>query len=193
MLRCGRQCKSLTPLYGMCLSQISIAGSDSTAGALRAIFYFLMKHPEKMSKLVREINNAFDNGSLTSPVQYHQASKMPYLKAVIQESLRMFPPFGAPMPRYAPAAGLEISSFDLTPGTKIGMNAMVTQYDKEVFGEDVYDFRPERWLESEERYWAMDKAMIVFGAGTRTCVGRHVSIDYYSFMMYSLMTVVIKY
>jgi cytochrome P450 len=54
------------------------------------------------------------------------------------------------------------------------MNAMVTQYDKGVFGEDPYEFRPERWLESEEQYWAMEKAMLVFGAGTRTCIGKHV-------------------
>jgi hypothetical protein len=56
---------------------------------------------------------------------------------------------------------------------QIGMNAMVTQYDKSVFGDDAHEFRPERWLESEERYWAMDKNMLVFGAGTRTCIGKH--------------------
>lgn len=56
------------------------------------------------------------------------------------------------------------------------MNAMVVQFDKEVFGEDAHEFRPERWLQSEERYRAMDKAMLVFGAGTRTCIGKHVSI-----------------
>lgn len=134
-----------------------------------------MKHPEKMAKLVREIDSAFDDGTLSHPVQYNQATKIPYLRAVIQEALRLFPPFGVSMPRYAPASGLEVSGFQVPPGTKIGMNAMVTQYDKGVFGEDSDEFRPERWLQSEERYWAMDKAMLVFGAGTRTCVGKHAS------------------
>lgn len=55
------------------------------------------------------------------------------------------------------------------------MNAMVVQHDKEVFGEDSHEFRPERWLVSEQRYRAMEKAMLVFGAGTRTCIGKHVS------------------
>lgn len=54
------------------------------------------------------------------------------------------------------------------------MNAMVTQFDKNVFGEDADEFRPERWLGSEEHYWAMEKAMLVFGAGTRTCIGKNV-------------------
>jgi cytochrome P450 len=54
------------------------------------------------------------------------------------------------------------------------MNAMVTQFDETVFGEDAQEFRPERWLVSEERFRAMEKAMLVFGAGTRTCIGKHV-------------------
>jgi hypothetical protein len=64
------------------------------------------------------------------------------------------------------------------------MNAMVVHFDKRVFGEDAPEFKPERGLESEERYRAMDKAMLVFDAGTRTCTGKHVShalsIVYYS-------------
>lgn len=55
------------------------------------------------------------------------------------------------------------------------MNAMVVQFNKDVFGEDAHEFRPERWLESEEKYRAMERAMLVFGAGTRTCIGKHVS------------------
>jgi cytochrome P450 len=156
--------------------QYSIAGSDSTSGALRAIFYFLMKHPEKMAKLTRDIDAAFEDTTLTHPVQYNQAMKVQYLKAVIQEALRLFPPFGVPMPRYAPAAGLQLLGYHIPAGSKIGMNAMVTQFDKGVFGDDSYEFRPERWLESEESYRAMDKAMLVFGAGTRTCIGKHVCV-----------------
>jgi cytochrome P450 len=99
----------------------SIAGSDSTSGALRAIFYFLMKNPEKMTKLVRSIDEAFDNGTLAHPAQYNHAMKLPYLKAVIQESLRLFPPFGVPMPRYAPFQGLQISGYHIPAGAKVSV------------------------------------------------------------------------
>ncbi|KAI4910824.1 Cytochrome P450 monooxygenase acrts1 [Alternaria incomplexa] len=152
-----------------------IAGSDSTSGALRAIFYFLMKHPSKMERLTQEIDDAFQNSTLTSPVQYSQATKLSYLMAVIQESLRLFPPFGVPMPRYVPNGGLHLFSHHIPAGFKIGMNAMVTQFDESVFGEDACEFRPERWLVSDAQYRAMQKAMLVFGAGTRTCIGKHVS------------------
>ncbi|KZM27261.1 heme binding [Ascochyta rabiei] len=64
-----------------------------------------------------------------------------------------------------------------TAGSKsqISMNAMVVQDNKEVFGEEAHKFRPERWLESEEKYRATDRAMPVFGAGTRTRIGKHES------------------
>ncbi|KAI4632109.1 uncharacterized protein J4E87_001580 [Alternaria ethzedia] len=129
-----------------------IAGSDSTSGALRAIFYFLMKHPPKMERLTQEIDAAFQNSTLTSPVQYNQATKLPYLMAVIQESLRLFPPFGVSMPRYVPNGGLHLFSYHIPAGFKIGMNAMVTQFDESVFGEDAREFRPERWLVNDESY-----------------------------------------
>jgi cytochrome P450 len=57
------------------------------------------------------------------------------------------------------------------------MNAMVVQFDEGVFDNDAHEFRPERWLVSKERYQAMEKAMLVYGAGTRICIGRHVSDD----------------
>ncbi|OAG25518.1 cytochrome P450 [Alternaria alternata] len=115
-----------------------IAGSDSTSGAL--------------------------HGTITHPVQYNQATKIPYLRAVIQESLRLCPPF-ALLGHHIPTAFK----------AKVGMNAMVTQFDETVFGKDAREFRPERWLESEERFRLMEKSMLVFGAGTRTCIGRHLS------------------
>ena len=68
------------------------------------------------------------------------------------------------------------------------MNAMVVQFNKEVFGEDAHEFRPERWLESEDRYRAMNKAMLVFGAGTRTCIGKHVGT--YTLMAMALANIV---
>ncbi|KAF3001857.1 Cytochrome P450 monooxygenase acrts1 [Curvularia kusanoi] len=152
-----------------------IAGSDSTSGALRAIFYYLMKSPNAMRKLIEEIDDAFTEGTLTRPIQYNQAVKLPYLKAVIQEALRIFPPFAMPMPRYAPNEGLNLSGYHLKSGTKVGMNAMVVQFDKEIFGDDAHEFRPERWLQNKEKCREMERAMLVFGAGTRTCIGKHLS------------------
>lgn len=152
-----------------------MAGADSTSIALRSVFYFLMKHPETMKKLRAEIDAAYANGTLTHPCQYNDASTLPYLSAVVKESTRVFPAFQVTMPRYAPAQGIEVCGTVIPAGYKLGMNPAVVQYiNKDIFGEDATEFRPERWLESEERVRAMEKATITFGAGTRQCTGRPV-------------------
>jgi cytochrome P450 len=46
----------------------------------------------------------------------------------------------------------------------------LVHYDKEVFGDDAEIFNPERWIEDDAVQ--MEKAMLQFGAGTRTCIGK---------------------
>lgn len=151
-----------------------MAGSDSTAIALRAVFYYLMKHPEKLQKIRAEVDNAFASGILTHPVQYSQAISLPYLGAVVKEATRLFPSLSVTMPRHAPAQGIELCGTHIPSGYIVGMNPAVVQHDKTIFGEDPADFWPERWLQGEERNRAMEKAMIVFGAGNHQCIGKHV-------------------
>jgi cytochrome P450 len=47
---------------------------------------------------------------------------------------------------------------------------LLVHYDKEVFGDDAEIFNPERWIEDDAVQ--MEKAMLQFGAGTRTCIGK---------------------
>jgi cytochrome P450 len=152
-----------------------MAGADSTSIAMRAIFYYLMKNPAKLDKLREEVDQAFESGALSHPVQYSDALKLTYLTAVIKEAGRLFPSFQSTMPRYAPPGGLVVCGKYIPGGYKLGMNPYIVQRDKDVFGEDSEHFRPERWLESDERNRRMEKSMLIFGAGTRQCIGRPVS------------------
>ena len=153
----------------------SMAGADSTSITMRSVFYFLMKNPQKLDKVRAEVDAAFENGTLSSPVQYSHASSLPYLNAVVKEAIRLFPAFSVSQPRYAPSQGIELCGKFIPAGYTVGLNPAIIQHDKGVFGEDAHEFNPERWLESEDRTRAMDKAILGWGAGTRTCVGRPVS------------------
>jgi cytochrome P450 len=155
-----------------------IAGADSTATNMRAVFYYLMKHPHTLSNAVSEVLHADQSAKLSTPVQYAETmSHLPYTCACIKEATRLFPSFAVRLRRVAPARGLEIcDGYHIPAGCWIGMNAAVVQRDKSVFGADADEFRPERWLESVERSHAMEKGMLVFGAGTRTCTGKNVSV-----------------
>ena len=57
------------------------------------------------------------------------------------------------------------------------MNYNAVNFDKATFGEDCETFRPERWLQKEDRD-RMERAMLNFGYGTRVCIGKHVRQSY---------------
>lgn len=73
-----------------------VAGSETTATLMSGATFLLLKNPEKMSKLVREIREAFE-----SPHQITLASvsKLEYLHAVLQEAMRVYPPVPDSLPR----------------------------------------------------------------------------------------------
>ena len=61
------------------------AGSDTTAITLRTVFYYLLKNPSTMAKLVQEIDNADTSGKLSKYVTFKEGQSLPYLQAVIKE------------------------------------------------------------------------------------------------------------
>lgn len=80
-------------------SVMVLAGSETIATSLSAITYYLCRNPEVYKKLTTEIREAFNN---YDDIKGQPTEKLSYLKAVIEEELRIFPavPFG--MPRYSP-------------------------------------------------------------------------------------------
>lgn len=70
------------------LSGNVVAGSDTTAIALRAILYFLIKTPGKMKKAQKEIDDATATGKLSNPVKDKETRlHLPYMNAVIKEAM----------------------------------------------------------------------------------------------------------
>ncbi|KAK7900757.1 Cytochrome p-450 [Exophiala xenobiotica] len=154
-----------------------LAGSDTTAISLRACFYYLIKNPRTYQNLVAEIDEADKRGQLSTYVTYEECLRLPYLQAVMKEALRMHPGVGFPLERYVPREGATICDIRIPPGTIVSVSANVIHMDKEVFGEDADRFRPERWIDaSPEQLKLMDRSFLAFGHGTRTCIGKNISI-----------------
>ncbi|KAK0108513.1 hypothetical protein ONS95_003316 [Cadophora gregata] len=152
------------------------AGSDTTAITLRAVFYFLMKHPENMKKLLLELKNA-DLGPMDQIVSWEQSHSLPCLSAVIQESLRMHPAVGLALERIVPAGGLQVGKTFIPAGTNVGANAWVVHLNETVYGSEPEKYRPERWLEVDDaKRTEMNNALFSFGMGARTCIGKNISL-----------------
>lgn len=149
------------------------AGSDTTAIAMRSVLYHTLKHPEVYKKLCVEIRS-----TLTLPVPFANANKLPYLSAVIQESLRMHPSVGMMLARLVPTGGATICGYTIPAGVEVGMNPWVLHRNPEVFP-DPDTFQPERWLPSvtnEEHLKVMNRSFFTFGHGAHTCSGRWISL-----------------
>jgi len=152
-----------------------MAGSDTTAVALRSALYYLMKHAEKLAKCRDEIDA--HHATLSSPIRYSEAiAQLPYTIAAIKEAMRLFPSVALSMQRHSPPTGVELSGFFIPPGWRVGCNPCIVNYDQIAFGEDAAEYKPERWLESEERSRKMEKCLLTFGSGTRICIGKNISL-----------------
>ncbi|KAG9237237.1 cytochrome P450 [Amylocarpus encephaloides] len=165
-------------LVTTCRSNIG-AGSDTTAISLSSIFYQLMKNPAVCEKLREEINLGLEQGRISSPITFKEAQSLIYLQAIIKESLRIHPATGLPLQRIVPpSVPLTIAGYPIPPGSSVGINSWVAHQNTAVFGSDAHLFRPERWLEFEEqgRGGEVEKYFMAFGLGSRTCIGKNISL-----------------
>lgn len=127
------------------------AGSDTTAISLRSLFYYLCKNPRTYDKVVDEILSFDARGELSEYVTYHEGQRLSYFQACVREALRMHPAVGQLLERVVPSEGTTIDGVFLPGGTIVGMNPWVAARDKAVYGSDPEVFRPERWIEADEK------------------------------------------
>jgi cytochrome P450 len=155
-----------------------MAGSDTTATAVRATLLNIVTHAGVYAKLQEEIDlavkeNRISKGTVTNA----EAKQLPYLQAVIKEGLRVWPPLVGFLAKVAINEGDTFQGKYIPPGTRIGWAIWGVVQNPKVFGEDAKMFRPERWLEaSPEQRALMDKTHeLIFGAGKYGCLGKTVA------------------
>ncbi|BDD04029.1 cytochrome P450 [Aureibacter tunicatorum] len=142
-----------------------IAGHETTASALSFTLAELCKHPEHLSKAIEEIDtNYTDNVS-----GYQLTEKLPFVKAIFEEGLRMYP--SAWSIGRIPLENVEASNFSFPKGSDIaifisGLHRNSTYWKKP----DTFD--PYRFYNGDNK--DMHKCQYVpFGAGSRKCIGNH--------------------
>ncbi|KAK8076972.1 cytochrome P450 [Apiospora saccharicola] len=155
------------------------AGADTTGTGLGLTLRLILKHPEVLAKVRKEIAAAEAKGALSNPVVQYEETKrhLPYISACIRESLRLEPPIPQLLSRLAPAEGKSIDGIPIPAGAEMLSYANVVHRDPDAFGpEPVGEFRPERWLQNEERSARMDANMFTFGMGPRVCLGKELAL-----------------
>ncbi|PBK99824.1 cytochrome P450 [Armillaria gallica] len=146
-----------------------IAGSDTTANSTCAIIYYLARTPSVQEKLHKELAEHLESGVAT----VEQVKNLAYLQAVINEGLRLHSTVAMGLPRVAPEGGMTILGNYFPGGTVISVPTYTIHRDPAVFGDDVEEFRPERWFECDSA--GVSKAFSPFSVGPRACIGRNLA------------------
>ncbi|KAH7059039.1 cytochrome P450 [Macrophomina phaseolina] len=161
------------------------AGSDTTAISLRAVIYYVVKHPRCYERLMRELGGARAGGRLGECATWRQSQELAYFDAVVKEALRLHPAVGMLLERVVPEGGFRLESGAFLPeGTIVGASPWVVHRDARIFGEEPDRFVPERWLQKkgesragwDARLQRMTRATMTFGMGPRTCIGKNISL-----------------
>lgn len=154
-----------------------IAGSDTSATAIRSTLLFIMTSPRVYRRLQAEIDMGIRDGRISSPITDVEARALPYLQAVIREGLRLWPPATAVLPKISTRDQV-VCGIPIPAGTHVAWAPFSFLRNKDTFGQDADLFKPERWLDIDPTsYRAMDQTvMMEFASGSRwECLGKNVA------------------
>lgn len=166
------------------------AGMDTTATALVVAVYNLTTHPSALETLQRELKQALQspqpsprpdppNGNPETgsglqslvPLSLDQVEHLPYLTAVLKESLRLSYGVPGPISRIVPPGGATIAGRKVPAGAAVSHSAFLYHTDASAFPEPGV-WRPERWIEADpNQEHEMKRAWMPFSRGSRQCLG----------------------
>ncbi|WP_413662111.1 cytochrome P450 [Microbulbifer sp. CNSA002] len=145
------------------VTSLLIAGHETSGATLSWLFLLLSQHQNIQKKVQNEIDRALGE----APVSYESLKKLPYLNAVIQETLRLHPPAYALFCRRA-IKDVDVGGVLVKKGELVQLLPYVTQRDSRWF-ENSDCFYPERFI--NDKSWPK-YAYFPFGAGPRICIGQ---------------------
>ncbi|CAN6248041.1 unnamed protein product [Urochloa humidicola] len=152
------------------LTDMFIAASDTSTNTVQWAMAQLLRHPEKMKKVAAELDAQLGSKDF---VMESDLSKLPYLHAVVKETLRLHPAVPI-IPREVVADDVSLGGFDVPKGTGVVVNLWAIGRDESVWP-CPEEFIPERFLPGKEtHYGSMGNKDFVyrpFGAGRRVCPG----------------------
>ncbi|GFQ04618.1 cytochrome p450 71a6 [Phtheirospermum japonicum] len=170
LLQLQRENKSSSPIEDYTIKAVILdmfaAGTDTTSTALEWTIAELIRNPRTMNILQYEVRQVAGN---KKEIDEDDLEKMPYLRAVIKESLRLHPP-GPLLAPHESIQDTKVMGYDIKAGTQVLINAWAIARDPTLW-EEPEEFRPERFLDSSIDLRGLHFELIPFGAGRRGCPG----------------------
>ncbi|KAL7271636.1 hypothetical protein RUND412_005591 [Rhizina undulata] len=151
-----------------------VAGSDTTATLIAGSLFYLTRNPSTKEKLIAEVRSTFH--SLDDIRLGKTIESCHYLKACIEETLRISPSAPGVLPRVVLPGGLRIGDTFIPPGVEVGVASYSIHRNPKYF-EDPLTYRPERWLKEDGNGLDLNMygAFAPFSIGSRGCIGKRVA------------------
>ncbi|KAG9016362.1 hypothetical protein FRB90_003112 [Tulasnella sp. 427] len=183
------------------LLNILIAGRDTTAATLTFAVYLLALDPGALGKLRKEV---LDVVGPTERPTFDHIREMKYLRAVINETLRLFPPVPFNIKEsvesrawtnpdtgiryYIPANSKFVAPFAAPRCQSLRIADVDPLGDPTLWGPDSLKFDPERWIDDRKAYVTRNPFIFLpFQAGPRICVGQQFAYNEASFFLIRLL------
>ncbi|KAK8066221.1 cytochrome P450 [Apiospora hydei] len=154
-------------------------GIETTSTALTKTLFYILNNPAVRDRVCAELQTVFPGPRQTPPL--HVLESLPYLSAVINESLRMILGFSQRIIRTSPRAPVVYKDWVIPPGAYFSMTIYFSNFDAQIW-EAPHEFRPERWLDDESgrkpralNGEPLAKYLLTFGRGPRMCVGMNLA------------------
>jgi cytochrome P450 len=153
-----------------------IAGTDTTSTALSASLFYINNNPRVYQKLTSEIRSKF---SSRDQITYGPLlASCEYLRAVIEETMRITPAGPSEAERLVRSGGMIVDGQFYPAGTQLGVPHWPYYHNEDIFI-DAWKFNPDRWIESVENptsnIHAMRRAYSPFSKGANSCIGQNLA------------------
>lgn len=161
--------------YGEQIAEAGImlnAGSDTTASGFTNTLYLLATHPGVLERLRDELSG-FMMPDNTTP-DFNMLMAAPFLRACLDESLRVRPPVAIGLPRVTPPEGSKICGHFIAGGTTVSAPIIELNTHESVFP-NAKAFHPDRWFD-EKQQGALRVYSQPFSIGGRACIGRNLAM-----------------
>nr|WET52762.1 cytochrome P450 92B64 [Callicarpa americana] len=148
------------------LLDVLVAGTDTSATAVEWAVHEILKHPRVTEKAKEELDRVIGRNRWAEENDF---SQLPYIDAIIMESLRLHPPGTLLVPHYA-TDDCKVAGYDISKGTIVSINAWSIGRDPNSW-EAPESFLPERFMGKETDMLGSNYALLPFGSGRRRCPG----------------------
>lgn len=142
-------------------------GFDTVGFSLTGGVYCVLRHPRVSKRLQEELKEVWPDPMTHLPMS--TLENLPYLNAVIKETLRLMPGAVCRVTRVNTSQPTQFQGYSLPAGTLMSMSLPMVLHDPSIWGTDHGEFRPERWLGDNAA--ELEKYLVSFSKGTRICPG----------------------